>query len=364
MQIKVRHKFLRDGKRRTVYLDFYENGRRRLEYLGLYLTGNRIQDKDTLRLAENIAAKRRLEFVNDRHGFVMMAKQQADFVAYCRRLGESRQAANTRLGWQNAINRLEAFTGGPVPVSQVNYSFLHGFKDYLLKAVSPNSALVYLARIKTACHQAVKDGIFSKNPAADVSIKKRETRRQYLILEELQRLADAPCSNDQAKQAFLFSAFTGLRYSDVHALTWQKVKCLNGSFVLEFSQIKTGEVETLPVSEQAAAILRKQVNAEASSRIVQEVVSDAVFKLGAQQSIDKAIRQWVKGTGINKNISFHCARHTFATLGLTCGVDLYTMSKLLGHRDIASTQIYAKIIDKKKLEAVAMLPTLQAPMQD
>ena len=75
MQIKVRHKFLRDGKRRTVYLDFYERGRRRLEYLGLYLTGNRVQDKETLRLAENIAAKRRLEFANDQHGFVMATKQ-------------------------------------------------------------------------------------------------------------------------------------------------------------------------------------------------------------------------------------------------------------------------------------------------
>jgi len=133
---------------------------------------------------------------------------------------------------------------------------------------------------------------------------------------------------------------------------------------LEFIQVKTGEVETLPVSEQAAAILRSQSNAEVSPRIISEVPAEAVFKLGAQQSIDKAIRQWVKRAGVEKRISFHCARHTFATLGLTCGVDLYTMSKLLGHRDIASTQIYAKIIDKKKLEAVAMLPTLQSRTTD
>lgn len=133
---------------------------------------------------------------------------------------------------------------------------------------------------------------------------------------------------------------------------------------MEFIQVKTGEVETLPVSEQAAAILRSQSNAEVSPRIISEVPAEAVFKLGAQQSIDKAIRQWVKRAGVEKRISFHCARHTFATLGLTCGVDLYTMSKLLGHRDIASTQIYAKIIDKKKLEAVAMLPTLQSRTTD
>jgi site-specific recombinase XerD len=130
---------------------------------------------------------------------------------------------------------------------------------------------------------------------------------------------------------------------------------------LEFTQVKTGDVETLPISEQAVAILRNQSDAEVSPRIVSQVAPGTVFKLGAQQTIDKAIRHWVKLAGLNKKISFHCARHTFATLGLTCGVDLYTMSKLLGHRDIASTQIYAKIIDKKKLEAVAMLPTLQSP---
>jgi integrase len=364
MQIKVRHKFLRDGKRRTVYLDFYERGRRRLEYLGLYLTGNRVQDKETLRLAENIAAKRRLEFANDQHGFVMATKQEADCVAYCRKLGESKRVLNTRLVWKNAVNQLEAFSGGPVQFSRVNHSFLEAFKEYLLKDLNPNSAGVYLSRIKTACRQAVKDGILPRNPAADISIKKRRTRREYLTLEELQRLAQTPCSNEETKQAFLFSAFTGLRYSDVRALTWQKVRPANGSFVLEFTQVKTGDVETLPMSDQAVAILREQTNAKVSPRIVSEVAPGVVFRLGAQQSIDKALRQWVKRAGIEKRISFHCARHTFATLGLTCGVDLYTMSKLLGHRDIASTQIYAKIIDKKKLEAVAMLPTLQAPLKD
>src|SRR5262249_40919247 len=154
-------------------------------------------------------------------------------------------------------------------------------------------------------------------------------------------------------------AFSGLRYSDVKALTWRKVKPTNGSYVLEFTQAKTGEVETLPLSEQAATILKNQADATPSPRISADIPSDAVFKLGAQQSIDKAIRQWIKRAEINKKISFHCARHTFATLGLTHGVDLYTMSKLLGHRDVATTQIYAKVVDQKKREAVMLLPCLK-----
>jgi len=358
MQIKVRSRKLRDGKRDTVYLDYYDHGRRWLEYLGVYLTGNRPADKETLRLAENIAAKRRLELASDEHGFAMQAKQKADFIDYCRKLGESKRSPNTRVVWRNATGHLRTFAGGPIQFSKVSHSFLQSFKEYLLGRVKQNSALVYLARIKTASRQAVKDGILSKNPASDVSIKRQATRREFLTLEELERLAQTKCSNQDTRAAFLFSAFSGLRYSDVKALAWHKVKHVNGGCVLEFTQAKTGGVETVPLSEQATAILKDQTDARASTRIKTEIPSDAVFKLGAQQTIDKAIRDWVKRAEIGKKISFHSARHTFATLSLTHGVDLYTLSKLLGHKHIGTTEIYAQVVDQKKRQAVEMLPRL------
>jgi integrase len=361
MQIKVRHKKLRDGRRETVYLDYYDHGRRRLEYLGLYLTGRKAHaetDRETLRLAENIAAKRRLELANEEHGFAMQAKQKADFIEYCRKQGESRRSPNTRLVWRNAIGHLEGFTGGPIQFARVKPSLLQAFKEYLLGKVNQNSAVVYLARVKTACRQAVKDGILSRDPALDVSIKKQATQRQFLTLEELEKLAATPCGNQDTKAAFLFSAFSGLRYSDVKALTWGQVKGANGSSFLEYSQEKTGEPETLPLSAEAAAILETQKNARVSPRIKSHVNADAVFKLGAQQTIDKAIRRWVKRAEIGKKISFHNARHTFATLSLTNGVDIYTVSKLLGHKSLETTEIYAKVIDEKKRQAVGMLPRL------
>ena len=171
MQIKVRHKRLRDGRRETVYLDYYDHGRRWVEYLGLYLTGRKAHvetDKETLRLAENIAAKRRLELASEQHGFTMQAKQKADFIEYCRKLGETKRSPNTRVVWANAIEHLQTFTGGPIQFARVNHSLLGAFKEYLLGKVKQNSALVYLARIKTACRQAVRDGILSRNPALDV----------------------------------------------------------------------------------------------------------------------------------------------------------------------------------------------------
>ena len=311
-----------------------------------------------MRLAENIAAKRRLEVASDEHGFAMQAKQKADFIEYCRKLGESKRSPNTRVVWRNAIGHLEAFAGGPIQFGKVNHSFLQSFKEYLLGRLNQNSALVYLARVKTACRQAVKDGILSRNPSLDVAIKKQSTRREFLTLEDLEKLAATPCSNQDTKAAFLFSAFSGLRYSDVKGLTWGQVKGTNGSSFLEFSQTKTGEPETLPLSAEAVAILEGQKGARVSPRIKSEINGDAVFKLGAQQTIDKAIRRWVKRACIPKKISFHNARHTFATLSLTHGVDLYTVSKLLGHKHIGTTEIYAKVIDEKKRQAVGMLPRL------
>ncbi|MGD0127432.1 MAG: Arm DNA-binding domain-containing protein [Terriglobia bacterium] len=122
MQIKVRHKKLRDGRRETVYLDYYDHGLRWLEYLGLYLTGRKAQaetDKETIRLAEDIAAKRRLELASEEHGFAVQAKQKADLIEYCRKQGKSKRSPNTRLVWRNAIDHLEGFTGGPIQFARV-----------------------------------------------------------------------------------------------------------------------------------------------------------------------------------------------------------------------------------------------------
>ena len=289
----------------------------------------------------------------------MRAKQKADFIAYCRKLGDSKRSPNTRAVWSNAIRRFEDFARGPIQFASVNHSFLQAFREYLLLNLNTNSALVYLARIKTACRQAAKDGIFVRNPALDVSIKKQTTRREFLTLDELRKLAATPCANLSTKAGFLFSAFSGLRYSDVKALRWTQIREANGSCYVEYTAAKTGEPETLPLSDEATAILKEQKKASVSPRIRSRVASDAVFKLGAQQTIDKAIRRWVKRAGITKKISFHNARHTFATLSLTSGVDIYTVSKLLGHRSLETTEIYAKLVDEKKRQAVELLPRLK-----
>lgn len=359
MGITLRQRTTKAGTT-TLYLDMYEGGRRRLEYLGLYLTGDKVADRNALNLAEQIRAQRVLDSAANSYGLVAPSKQKLNFVEYCQQIGKSKPAENTRLVWRNAINHLIEYAGPTVPIRLVTPSFMEGFRDHLTKNVSVNSAGTYLARIKTACHKATRDHILPDYAGEGVSIRKQKTRRRFLELAEVAKLKKTPCSNPAVKDAFLFSCFAGLRYSDVKALSWDKIKTRGKHTLIEFTQVKTGQVETLPLGVEAVAILKAQRDAKPAPAVKSEIPDNAVFQLPAQQTTDKALKKWARAAGLKKPISFHCGRHTFATLGLKHGVDLYVMSKLLGHTRVDTTQIYAEVLDSSKQEAVAMLPTLGA----
>ncbi len=197
--------------------------------------------------------------------------------------------------------------------------------------------------MRAALHEAFKEGIIQRNPADLIEgVKPGEPQREFLTLDELQDLANTECELPIMKKAFLFSALTGLRWSDIQKLTWSEVQHSKeiGNYI-RFRQKKTKGAETLPISEQALQLLGKRTSP-----------ADRVF-VGLKYSAwhNLKLQQWVMKAKITKSISFHCARHTYATLQLTLGTDIYTVSKLLGHKDLKTTQIYAKIIDEKKKEA-------------
>lgn len=224
---------------------------------------------------------------------------------------------------------------------------MENFQKFILSEVSEVTAWHYYSNIKFALNKAENQKIINKNPAKLVNnIKKPETKREYLTIKEVKKLANTHCSNQEVKDAFLFSCFTGLRYSDVVNLTWDNI--VNDK--IEFKQKKTGGVEYLPISQTAKDILAKRKSTKNKS--------DIIFDVPTKVGMFKHIKKWVKAAGIKKRVSFHTARHTFATMALTQGVDLYTVSKLLGHKDIATTQVYAKIVDQKKSDAVNKLPVL------
>ena len=194
---------------------------------------------------------------------------------------------------------------------------------------------------------AYREGILQRNPGDEVDgIKHGESEREFLTYDELQAAAKAECDIAILKRAFLFSSLTGLRWSDIQKLTWSEVQHSKevGNYI-RFRQQKTKGVETLPISEQAMSLLGERGDEE-----------ERVFiglKYSAWHNIK--LQQWMMRAGITKTISFHCARHTYATLQLTLGTDIYTVSKLLGHRELKTTQVYAKVIDERKKEAASRI---------
>jgi integrase len=172
----------------------------------------------------------------------------------------------------------------------------------------------------------------------------------YLTLDEVRSLIETPCYYSNIKNGFLFSCFTGLRFSDVEALTWGKLqKDSEGNTFINFTQKKTQKWENLPVSREAMKFLPERGLASGD---------DLVFKFQSGGYINSIIKTWAKSAGINKKVTFHVARHTNATLLLSLEVPIETVSKILGHSDIKTTQIYAKVIDKSKRDAVNKLDGL------
>lgn len=356
-KVFLREKKLLHGKR-GLYLDFYPPithpetlKETRREHLRLNIFEKpkteieKEHNKETKLLAENIRAQRQLEFQAGVYGFVTVRNKQKDFIAYFRLLAESKlQGSKSNYeNWLSVLKYLEKFTGGIYKFGDLSERFCLDFKDFLLNQtmLSNNSASSYFDKFKIAVRDAFRNKMLSENPAENIkSIKLQDTKREFLTLEELHKLAETPFEYDDLRRASLFSTLTGLRYSDIAKLIWKEVQLSDASnFCIRFTQKKTKGSETLPISNEAVSLLGERGLAD-----------EKAFKnLDYWQCAYLPV--WTKSAGIDKKITFHCFRHTYATLQLTLGTDIYTVSKMLGHKNLQTTQIYAKVIDERKREA-------------
>ncbi len=366
----------KDGKI-SLYLEIYKGttktadgkvkGVRDYEFLNLYLLdkprspSDKQQNKDNLKLAQSIRAQRELEIKNGQYGFTSGIKQSTNFIEYFTNQKEKRSKIEGKEGnygnWNAAVKHFVRFAGTQITFKEIDKKFCEGFRVYLTekaktkskKNLSSSAVSSYFNKFRACLNTAVDDEIIIRNPASLVSIPKVvESKREYLTLDELKELVKTECRYDILKRAFIFSCLTGLRWSDIQKLTWSEVQYFDNRGRVVLHQQKTKGLQYIDISEQARGYMGEMGNPD-----------ERVFTgLRYSDYMNVALQRWVMASGCTKLITFHCARHTFAVLQLTLGTEIYTLSKLLGHSELKTTQIYAKIVDEKKREAMNIIPNL------
>jgi integrase len=279
MKVHLRKRELKgkgSGKsRHSLYLDIYHSKFRRMrEFLGIYLDPkeDKTYRQEKLGLAENIKAKRQFELNNEEYGFPSKEKQKQNFVKYFE-YQMNRRTGHTKVPWSNAYKYLHQYTKGSVFFSNIDKTWLEGFRALLLNSLSPSSASLYYSKVKCALRESVRDRILIYNPADQVDpIKIPQKEKEFLTVDEIQKIANTPCRNNQVKKAFLFSCFTGLRYGDIVALTWNQIKEVNfdgngTTYSIQLRQSKTGIITTIPLNETAINLIGDRPKEDSLARV-------------------------------------------------------------------------------------------------
>ena len=372
--VKIRLKPISDGNR-SIYLDIYWKGMRKYEYLKLYLVPevnplSKEKNRETMAVAEQIKAER----IKALNGHSLQdwdtVRQSAMLLStwikkYCEGgVGVKKSTLHCRKEMMNTIEKYLADSKKMfISLAEVDADFCRGYVKFLRsfqnshikhgepRPISENTANRYLGMFSTALNNAVRQGILRNNPMKELGARERiqpkDSKKEYLTIEELRTLMETDCYRPEVKQAFVFACFTGLRLSDMYRLSPMHIfKTPDGKGeYIDLEMQKTEKPVIIPLSEEAKRWLPKPKGNDIP-----------FFDIPTTQTvIGRALRKWAEAAGIEKHISFHCSRHTFGTMMLTLGADLYTTSKLMGHSNIQTTEIYAKIVDKKKEEAISLI---------
>lgn len=256
-----------------------------------------------------------------------------------------------------------------IRIGDIGFDFCEGFENYLRTAkdtrfkeltpeeikegkqpvyISEGTAYSYFAVLNLALSWGVKHDYLSANPIdkMDIKLKHKVEEKTFLTIEEVRALVDAPCPNSETKRAFLFSCFSGFRISDIKGLKWGDLHLEADTLYAVVVMKKTKKRILQPIDKAALNWFPERGDLKDS---------DKVFHLTELSAIENHLHAWAKNAKITKHVTFHTSRHTYATMLITKGSDLYVVSQLLGHSDTRMTQIYAKVLDSKKKEAASLL---------
>lgn len=366
--IRLRTKTLTNGNK-SLYLDMYQHGKREYLFLRLYLIPEtdqaaKVMNQNTLQAANAIKAQKIIELSNNAAGLSSTgARSKIKLSDWLDRYRDIVKARNPDSSYHQRItalkHHLECYDTN-VMLRDVDKSFCEGFINHMLttpanfseKPMKRSTAQSYLMVLNAALNVAVREEMMKANPLLNIDPSDKphaaQSMREYLTVDEVKMLMATPCSPKRrtTKMAFLFSCFCGLRYSDIAALTWGNIEESNGQCMAKIVVKKTSQPLYVPLSAEALRWMPERGTA---------ADTDKIFPLPGYHAVRSQLKKWLGSADVKKHITFHVGRHTFATLMLTLGADLYTTSKLLGHSKVTTTQIYAKIVDAKKVEAVNLV---------
>jgi integrase len=360
----------------SLYLDIYQNGSRKYEFLKLYLVpevdeATKVQNKNTIKVANAIKSKRVIEIANGKAGITKEDLSKMLLVDWIDEYKAGKYGSQNSLTIGRLKKHIANFNDGKAVMMQdVDEAYCKGFISYLAnkacglyvgkdgkevegRRIGKNTANLYFVHFASAMNEAVRRKIVASNPTKFLSkedkkpIKAPKPQRGYLTIDEVKALIATDIKRYQTKQAFLFAVFCGLRISDIRALKWGDLSNDGNQWRASVLMQKTKERLELPLSDEAMKWLPERGGASNDTLVFGNLPN----ALG----INRGIKEWAKQAGIEKDICFHVSRHTFATALLTMGADLYTTSKLLGHTNLSTTQIYADIVNQKKADAVNVL---------
>jgi len=375
MKITLRSKPVANGSR-SLFLEYYEKGKRTYEFLRLYLVPeideqSKKENENALQKAYAIKAERTIcpnSLSPDTPiGFSGEGREKKkitliDWVDQYRKLlinnGTYSKAAidQTSTIKESLIQYLASINSPGILLSKIDKCFVKGYLMFLTdgyvqshwktenKPLSNSTKKAYQTKFNTILNKAVREGLITANPF--YQLEKQDiyhssiTAREYLTIDEVKRFLDVKTDGKETQRAFVFACFTGLRISDIRALKWSDIHNSEASPTIVMEQEKTQTVVRVPLGKTALSLLPEKHD------------GTKVFKLPTATAVHLSCKWIAEHAGITKNVSFHTARHTFATLTLSACEDLELVSKLLGHKSIKTTQRYAEVLLSNKMEAV------------
>lgn len=382
---KLGAKVLSDGKE-SLFLDYYfgytkeineRTGKeivkvdRKREYLKLYLWQaprtpiERQQNKEILELAKKIRFERGQDLLESVEGYRLKKDRDINFLDYFQSYIDKYTKKDYRM-IVIALKRFRDFLHDTpeynkfekrIKPEQITKDIVEAYTEYLQSRSVGEGAKSIYARFKKVIKYAVEHDVISKNPCNGIVIKVDEQilKKEVLSPEEIQRLIATHYDNENPniRRAFIFCLYCGLRYCDVKDLTFANVDYSNK--LLKFEQNKTkghsaNSGVIIPLNDGILSLIGEPISPNNRD--------EAIFPLPSYEMCLKALKRWVRRAGINKHISWHCARHSFAVNILNNGANIKTVASLLGHSGLKHTEKYTRAIDSLKQEAINSLPKL------